>query len=281
MLAYLAVESERAHRREILAALLWPEEPEQVANNNFRQTLSSLRKAIGDRPSSAIQEKADNPVLLVTRETVQFNSNSDYWLDVREFLEIAADTDSSLDEAVRLNAWSKAVALYHGDFLEGFFVRDSAVYEDWMLLTRDRLQRQVVTVLQHLVEIHTNQKAYERACTYAWRWVEFEPWQEDAYQHLMLVLALHGQRTTALAQYEACRTALRQEFGVEPSEQTLQLFEHIRDGNLNAPVPLMPVYQSTPSFPYSKQKMPVFVAREQNCSKWTSSCAIQWQDGDR
>ena len=124
LLAYLAVESERPHRREILAALLWPEESERVANNNFRQTLSSLRKAIGDR------DRTENPVLLVTRETVQFNCASDCWLDVHALQEMVKD-DSPGTSSTML---TEAVSLYRGDFLEGFFVRDSVAFEDWTLL---------------------------------------------------------------------------------------------------------------------------------------------------
>ena len=48
LLAYLAVESERPHRREMLTALLWPEEPERVARHNLRHVLFTLRKVVGD-----------------------------------------------------------------------------------------------------------------------------------------------------------------------------------------------------------------------------------------
>lgn len=93
MLAYLAVEADRPHRREALAALLWPEVPDDVARNNFRHTLSTLRKAIGDRARSGDQDNAENSFLLVTRETVQFNCTSDCWLDVRAFQEMSADAN--------------------------------------------------------------------------------------------------------------------------------------------------------------------------------------------
>src|SRR5437868_9418835 len=39
LLAYLCVEASRAHRRDALAGLLWPEQPEEVARHNLRQTL--------------------------------------------------------------------------------------------------------------------------------------------------------------------------------------------------------------------------------------------------
>ena len=49
LLAYLAVEAEKPHRRETLAGLFWPERPEREALGNLRYTLSDLRGAIGDR----------------------------------------------------------------------------------------------------------------------------------------------------------------------------------------------------------------------------------------
>ncbi len=264
LLAYLTVEAGRPHPRETLTALLWPEEPEAVAHNNFRHTLSALRKAIGDR------DEAENPVLLVTRETVQLNCTSDCWLDVRAFQEgiTTANPASPLAEAGLL----KAAALYRGDFLEGFYVKDSAAFEDWALLIRDRLQRQAAAALQRLVEIYEGQGDYAQACAYAWRWTELEPWQEEAHQHLMRALALNGQRTTALAQYDVCRGILQQEFGVGPSAQTLRLYEHIRDGmllarsetgqsNVGADVSWGRSPDRAPVTPVETEK-PVFVARE-------------------
>ncbi len=52
LLAYLAVESDRPHRRSHLAGLLWSDEPEERALHNLRQTLSRLRKTMGEDFSS-------------------------------------------------------------------------------------------------------------------------------------------------------------------------------------------------------------------------------------
>ena len=78
LLAYLAVESDRAHRREKLAGMLWPDYTESSARANLRRALADLRQAIGDH-------HATPPYLHITRETIQFNTDSDYWLDVDAF----------------------------------------------------------------------------------------------------------------------------------------------------------------------------------------------------
>jgi len=78
LLAYLAAESQRPHPRESLAALLWPDWPERAALSNLRYALSDLRKVIVDR-------NAEPPFLLISREAIQFNAESDHALDVAEF----------------------------------------------------------------------------------------------------------------------------------------------------------------------------------------------------
>ena len=96
LLAYLAVEAARLHRREVLSGLLWPDWPERSARTNLRNALSTLRTAIGDRD-------ADPPYLSVTRETMQFNAQSDHWLDVAAFGDLAdvgpAEPADRTDEA--------------------------------------------------------------------------------------------------------------------------------------------------------------------------------------
>src|SRR6185436_18218912 len=77
LLAYLALESARAHTREALSTLFWPDEPDQAAKQNLRQALYQLRQLLGGQTE---------PFLLVTRDTVQFEPTSDHALDVSLFM---------------------------------------------------------------------------------------------------------------------------------------------------------------------------------------------------
>ena len=46
LLAYLAVEADRPHRREALAGLLWPDYPERSARTSLRSALANLRQVM-------------------------------------------------------------------------------------------------------------------------------------------------------------------------------------------------------------------------------------------
>ena len=229
LLAYLAVEGERAHRRESLAGLLWPEWPEQSARKSLSNGLSNLRKVIGDRTATP-------PYLLISRETIQFNRDSDHWLDAAVFASVvegnqASGSPGSIEWAHQLE---EAVGLYRGDFLEGFSLADSAAFEDWALLERERLQRLILQALGQLAEHWEERGDLERALGYARRQVAFEPWGEEGHRRVMRLLALSGRRGAALAQYEACRHALAEELGVEPGPETARLYEQIREGEVGA-----------------------------------------------
>jgi predicted ATPase/DNA-binding SARP family transcriptional activator len=222
LLAYLAVEADRPHRRDVLAGLLWPEQPNQDARSNLRYTLYDLRKVINNHAATL-------PFLLVTRDAIQFNTASDHNLDVAELERRIADSRRHLADE---NDLSLAVQLYRGAFLEGFSVRDSPAFEEWTLFKREQIARQVADALHLLASIHERRGEYAQAQGYIRRQLELELWNEQAHRHLMRMLALDGQRNAALTQYETCRRLLEEELGVEPERETTALYESLRDGTL-------------------------------------------------
>jgi predicted ATPase/DNA-binding SARP family transcriptional activator len=219
LLAYLAVESDHSHRREGLAALFWPGWPDTSARTSLRNALSNLRKAIGD-------DNVEPPFLLITRETIQFNSESDYYLDTAEIERIARESHATIEQL------QSAIDHYRGSFLEGFTLKDCPGFDDWERIIRERMQQIVSGLLFRLAEKYERSKDYEKAIGDVRKRLELEPWQEDAHRQLMRLLAASGQRPAALAQFEACKRSLKAELGVEPEAETVRLYESIRDSRL-------------------------------------------------
>ena len=260
LLVYLAVEHERPHEREALLGLLWPDLPEEAARNNLRQTLLKLREAIGDRT-------AQPPFLLTSRPALQFNSQSDYWLDVTAFTELLTacarhthpNPPSCKACAGRRRA---AVALYKGDFLAEFFLPDSNQFDEWALLKREWLHRQMIDALAQLVVYHERRGQYDEALGYARQQVTLDPWREEAHRELMRLYVLRGERSAALDQFENCRRLLQQALAVEPEAETITLYEQIRDAT--ELTPLSPAQLALPAM--CKHNLPAsptgFVGRE-------------------
>ncbi len=230
LLAYLAVEADRAHARDNLVGLLWPDLPHDAARTNLRQALADVRQAIGDATASPAY-------LHITRDAVQFNAGSTYTLDVTAFTDLVATTaahshrhiDRCPPCAARLEV---AVALYRGDFLAGLSVADGASFEEWAVVQRERLHRAMLDALTHLVGYYGRRTMPQHVRCMLTRILELDPWREETHRSLMELLARSGQRSAALHQYEICRRTLAHELDVAPDAQTTALYLRIRDGTL-------------------------------------------------
>lgn len=248
LLAYLAVEGERAHSREKLAGLFWPEHAEAAARRNLRQALSNLRITIAD-------QSAPTPFLLAEGGEIAFNPHSDHWLDVAEF--------EALLEANRTHAHRyaqgcpvcaqrsmQAVGLYRAPFLEGLLVADSIPFQDWLTLQRERYHRQTAAALHWLVGYHECRGEYAAALDYARRLVELDPWREEAHREVMRSLALSGERSAALRQYQTCRRVLAEELHTEPEQETTDLYARILAGESIPTASLPPLRLPTVLTPF-------------------------------
>lgn len=220
LLYYLAVTG-RPHSRESLAALFWGEMPDSNARANLRVTLCNLRQLFPNH-------------LLAGRDTLAFNRAAPYWLDVEVFQAALGQLEPS-PGATAETLVREAVALYCGEFLEGFSVDGAPEFEAWALLQREQLRQAALQALHALTIYATEQGAYKRGIAYAMQLLALDPWREEAHRQLMLLLAFSEQRGAALAQYETCRRILAAELGIEPLEETTQLYERIRAADLGAP----------------------------------------------
>lgn len=215
LFAYLIMNRDTTHGRDRLAGLLWPEQDDDTARRNLRQVVYNLRTVLAGRDTPA-------PPVSTTRQSVQFNSETDYWLDVEAF-EDAVHQSLSV-AGVDPHYLAGAAKLYRGDFLDGFFV-DSPAFEHWLLYEQERLRELAIQALRRLVDHYLDNGAYRLGIRYAGRLLEIDPLFEEAHRDLMRLYALSGRRSQAIAQYRKCRNLLRTELGVEPLEETTALYQ--------------------------------------------------------
>ncbi|RME47933.1 MAG: hypothetical protein D6791_04565 [Chloroflexi bacterium] len=242
LLAYLAIESDRPHRRESLAALFWGDYNPAAAKASLRQTLSNLRQVL-----APLGTATGNPTLDITRHTVQFNIDSrKTWIDVHAFTaHLAAGRigsgDGQGDHAVDIYQLERAVELYRGDFLTGLELDDCPEFEQWRLIQQEEYHRQMLAALEVITAHYLTRGDAVKAQKYARRQLAIEPWHEPGHRQLMEALALAGQRGAALQQFETCTHILAEELGVEPSAETVDLYQRIRSGeNTMSPQPYYP-----------------------------------------
>ncbi|MES0344099.1 MAG: BTAD domain-containing putative transcriptional regulator [Anaerolineales bacterium] len=232
LMVLLAVEADRPHRRDFLAEMFWPNKPNGVARNNLKQAIANLRKALGDRETTT-------PFLLISRDEIQFNLESAHRVDVNEFAELL-DTcaNHSHQEGGGCKSCedllTQASEMYQGRFLAEFALPDCQAFEEWALINREVLQQRMVRAYRELISLFEEQNELKEARKYARRLVRLAPWNEENHRILMWLLARSGKRSAALKQYRACRRITAEEFGLEPSKATKELYQSIREGEIDA-----------------------------------------------
>lgn len=212
LLAYLAAESNRSHARPLLAALLWPEQPDQLALRNLSQTLVRLREVLGH---------ADPAPLLITWQAIQWLPDA-ATVDVAEFAQLA--------RASGTEDLAHAATLYRGEFFAGFSLPGCEAFEEWLLLMREQFQQQALAVLHSLAEHQLAGRRWAEAAATARRQLELDRWREDAYRQLMRALIAAGDRPAALAAYAHCEQVLQDDLGIIPDAATRALAGQIHSG---------------------------------------------------
>jgi DNA-binding SARP family transcriptional activator/predicted ATPase len=217
LLYYLAATGV-VHSRVALAGLLWGEALESNARAYLRQALAELRRVVA-------------PYLIIARRTVAIEPGAPFWLDVASFehhFQHARRMHESPMPPADVAALAKAVELYRGDFLEAFHVRRAPAFEEWVLLTRERLRLRAIRAFYALSSHYAARRELDPAIDYTARLLELEPADEGVQRQMMSLLAHAGQRGAALHQYELCRRALRDLLGIDPDDETVALYERIR-----------------------------------------------------
>jgi predicted ATPase/DNA-binding SARP family transcriptional activator/tetratricopeptide (TPR) repeat protein len=211
LLAYLAVTAV-PHTREHLATLLWP---------NFDQSkaLAYLRRALWD-----INQVLGEDWLSINRERVYLPPSDSVWVD-------GVDFQGLVDAGGRANL-EESAALYRGDFLTGFTLRDALEFDDWQYLHRESYRRQLGECLQVLVDVLVEDGEMETAVSYARRWLTLDNLNEVAHRQLMLLYALQGKRAEAIQQYGKCVDILETELDIAPDPATTALLKKIKKGEI-------------------------------------------------
>jgi DNA-binding SARP family transcriptional activator len=228
LLTYLLLHCQAPQPRQQIAFQFWPASSEQQAHTNLRKLLFQLRNALPDADQFLQQD----------RLTVQWNPAAPFTLDVAELRRLlsrgpahGAATAEGADQANLV----RIVQLYQGELLP-------SCHDDWLLLVRQQLHRDVIQAVEQLVNLAEHQREYRMGIRYAQRLLGLDPLHEAGYRRLMQLHALNGDRAAALHEYHTCATLLQRELGVEPDEETRTLYEHLlhQAGHALAPIPAIP-----------------------------------------
>ena len=225
LLVYLALEAEHPLQRSHIAGVLWSDEAEDRALHNLRQTLSSLRKALGDSASSPHFIFAD-------RESIWLNPLSDICVDAKTFTLHLSQAYRHYQRQIghglyNIRSLQKAIQIYQGQFLSSFRANKCALFEEWLILKQEDYNFQAIKALALLAEYHEKRGEYYQAIQSAMRIVEIVPWDETARAQVIRLLGINKQWSAAKSQFFALKSYLSEQLDTSPSSDVLHLYGQI------------------------------------------------------
>lgn len=208
LLALLCTRSgEEFVRRDLVASLFWPEHDHEHARAGLRTALHALRRGLGD-----VIAARGNDEVGVARDAISCDA-------------------VAFERACRDEKWAEAVDLYHGDFLVGLHVFDSSAELDhWIDEQRARYRQLATTAAWRLCAVEERRGNLAGALGLARRAIGWTGTDEVGLRRLLLLHETLGDRAGAVAAFDAFRRKVRDELEIEPSAETLDLIESIRQG---------------------------------------------------
>jgi DNA-binding SARP family transcriptional activator len=203
LLAYLRLHPPGAHRRSVLAALLWAENSEQGARHSLTQAVVRLRKVLG---AGAID---------TTRDTVVWSGP------------LACDA-AQLEEAAREDRPS-LLEEYEGEFLAGLGLgAGTQAFENWAAARRVDYRDMAADLMDRWGADAERRGDWQAALRFGQRETEIDPYHETGHRRVMRALDALGERNRALLHYAQYAGFVLREMGLAPQSETTALADALR-----------------------------------------------------
>ncbi|MFZ5352479.1 MAG: AAA family ATPase [Bacillota bacterium] len=187
--------------RDELVNIFWGDNDDETARKNLRNAIYTIKKVF------------DEDILTTpNRSIVAINENIGIETDLQNFLN---EKDM------------RSIEQYSGDFLQGFAIKDSEQFEQWVVHNRELLREIYIKRLYSAAIESFNTNAYEQVERYVKLIAAEDEYDERAYCLLMKVYALQGQQHKAVEIYNKLEKGLREELGITPAEETKKLLQEI------------------------------------------------------
>jgi DNA-binding SARP family transcriptional activator len=205
----------RAHPRDTIVALFWPDLDEARARNALSQAIHFLRRALGNETFIA----HDGDVVSVDFRRV--------WCDALVF-----------DDAVQQRRLDEALDLYKGNLLDGFHASAGAEFERWLDVERDRLKGRYVEAVTAIAQRREKEKDFAGAVQHWRRLAAHDPCNSIFALGLMRALAAAGDPAGAVKHGRQHKALLRKELDVGVPAEIMALIQDLQP--TPTPVPRKP-----------------------------------------
>ncbi len=204
LLAIIASGRARGVSRAKLTGLLWGHSDEDRARGALAQTLYRVRQTLGADAITGSDQLRLNPELLVS--------------EAGEF-----------EDALERGELERAVRLYAGPFLDGFYLPNAPELEGWIEAERSRLTHRYRDALERLAAQAGARGAHAEAADWWRALAAADPLNSRVAARLVEALAASGNTSGALQAARVHEALVRSELGSEPDAGFVAAVASVRE----------------------------------------------------
>jgi TolB-like protein len=211
LLAVLAGAARRGLSRDKILAMLWPEARSDLATHRLTQLLYSLRRDLAA------------PELFLGSADLRLNP------------EVLASDLAEFAAALEAGDFGRAVTVYGGPFLDGFYLPHAPEFEHWVEEERARLVQRHAAALEALARAAAEGGNLVASAGWWRQLAQVEPLNARVAVSYMEALSAAGDRPAAIRFARAYETLLRQEFDTDPDPAVVAAAERLKRPSVLTP----------------------------------------------
>jgi DNA-binding SARP family transcriptional activator len=210
---YLLLRPDRPVHREVLMELLWPGHSYTSARNNLNVCIYGIRQALQARSPA-------NRFILYRDSCYLLDPDVTWHVDRSEFVSLvtAARAASAGQAEQAMELYVEASRLYRGPLFE------DDLSCDWFASERRTLHELYIQSLEELAGLYLTKHNFGAATGTALRVLDEDVCRESAHRLLMRCYSQQSQQSLVARQFQLCIAALRKEFSLSPTDETVSLF---------------------------------------------------------
>jgi DNA-binding SARP family transcriptional activator/TolB-like protein len=205
VLAILAAAGDRSVARAKLIQQLWPDSDDEKARRVLAQTVYALRRDL------------DRDDLVLGTTELRLNPEA-ITSDLAEF-----------EQALERRECERAIAIYRGPFLDGFYVPDAPEFERWVEAERSHFAERYRRALRTLASEARDRGDRRAEAGWCRRLASSDPLDAGVALELMHALVASGDRAGALQHARVYETLVRQELDASPDASITAYATKLRD----------------------------------------------------
>lgn len=220
LICLLVLNKNRDMSKEKIISYLWPDSTDDAAKYNLRFNLWTIKNTIP-------QDKSGKDFIIVGKDYCRINENYAFNCDIIALERIKYSKNLTISELIELKE------LFHGDFLEGLYLKNCNELNEMILFERVVCQNRQVEILTKLADLYEEQERYEEGLEILSEMAAIEPYNENFAYRIVSIYSKLGNRVSAINYYKNFEGTLRRNLNISPENKLKLLYGSLLESSGN------------------------------------------------